>query len=334
MKIKTDNIRVMLFALFGLILTYVVYSALNRLSVSRHDSYNVKALFHDLKQLQIGDDVRVAGVRVGSVINTYLNKDLAVAVLNIEKKYEIPENSVATILMAGLLGANYISIVPGNSTKNLTEASYIETQAAIDISSVIQKFSSVGDRLDRVLSSFEGGDSENSGSILGGGPGLFKEIGDFFHNNKDKLNQIVDNVANVTGKISNGEGTLGKLVCEDKAYEEFTGMIQSIRTAADKVDSMLKTFDDISKSIKNGDGLLAKLISDPETARSFDEIVKNVQEFSRKLNSDDSTLGRILTNDDLYKKAESTLGKVEKAVDTVSDSGPVTAVGVAASALF
>ena len=111
-------------------------------------------------------------------------------------------------------------------------------------------------------------------------------------------------------------------------------MIQSIRTAADKVDSMLKTFDDISKSIKNGDGLLAKLISDPETARSFDEIVKNVQEFSRKLNSDDSTLGRILTNDDLYKKAESTLGKVEKAVDTVSDSGPVTAVGVAASALF
>ena len=334
MKIKTDNIRVMLFALFGLILTYVVYSALNRLSVSRHDSYNVKALFHDLKQLQIGDDVRVAGVRVGSVINTYLNKDLAVAVLNIEKKYDIPENSVATILMAGLLGANYISIVPGNSTKNLTEESYIETQAAIDISSVIQKFSSVGDRLDRVLSSFEGGDSENSGSILGGGPGLFKEIGDFFHNNKDKLNQIVDNVANVTGKISNGEGTLGKRVCEDKAYEEFTGMIQSIRTAADKVDSMLKTFDDISKSIKNGDGLLAKLISDPETARSFDEIVKNVQEFSRKLNSDDSTLGQIITNDDLYKKAESTLGKVEKAVDTVSDSGPVTAVGVAASALF
>ena len=190
MKIKTDNIRVMLFALFGLLLTYVVYSALNRLSVSRHDSYNVKALFQDLKQLQVGDDVRVAGVRVGSVVDTYLNKDLAVAVLNIEKKYEIPENSVATILMAGLLGANYISIIPGNSNQNLTDASYISTKAAVDISSVIQKFGSVGDRLDRVLSSFDGGESENSDSVLGGGAGLFKEIGDFFHNNKDKLNQI------------------------------------------------------------------------------------------------------------------------------------------------
>lgn len=334
MKIKTDNIRVMLFALFGLILTYVVYSALNRLSVSRHDSYNVKALFHDLKQLQIGDDVRVAGVRVGSVINTYLNKDLAVAVLNIEKKYEIPEDSVATILMAGLLGANYISIVPGNAGKNLTEASYIETKAAVDISSVIQKFSSVGDRLDRVLSNFDGGKSESTGSILGGGSGLFKEIGDFFHDNKDKLNQIVDNIANVTGKISNGEGTLGKLVCKDEAYNEFTSMMQSIKTAANKVDSMLKTFDDISKSIKNGDGLLAKLISDPETAHAFDEIVRNVQEFSKKLNNNDSTLGRIISSDDLYKKAESALGKVEKAVDAVSDSGPVTAVGVVANTVF
>ncbi len=334
MKIKTDNIRVMLFALFGLLLTYVVYSALNRLSVSRHDSYNVKALFQDLKQLQVGDDVRVAGVRVGSVVDTYLNKDLAVAVLNIEKKYEIPENSVATILMAGLLGANYISIIPGNSNQNLTDASYISTKAAVDISSVIQKFGSVGDRLDRVLSSFDGGESENSDSVLGGGAGLFKEIGDFFHNNKDKLNQIVDNVATVTGKISNGEGTLGKLICEDNAYNDFTDMMNSIKTAANKVDSMLKTFDDISKSIQSGDGLLAKLISDPETSRSFSEIIKNIQEFSHKLNNDDSTLGRIISSDDLYKKAESTLGKVEKAVDSVSDSGPITAVGVVANSLF
>lgn len=326
MKNKSDAIRVALFAFFGLILMYIVYSALNRLSVSRHDSYNVKALFTDLKQLQVGDDVRVAGVRVGSVIKTYLNKDLAVAVLNIEKQYQIPENSVASILMAGLLGANYISIAPGNSDKLLLESAYIETRPATDISSVIQKFSSVGDRLDRILSGFDG--------FGNGSSSLFQEIGDFFHNNKDKLNQIVDNFSSITGKISGGQGTLGKLVCEDQAYTDLLDMMQSIKVAANKVDSMLVTFDEISKNIKEGEGVLGKLISDPETAKSFDEIISNIREFSARLNNTESTLGRIISSDDLYKKAESALNKVDKAVDGVSNSGPVTAVGVAANALF
>lgn len=326
MKNKSDAIRVTLFAFFGLILMYIVYSALNRLSVSRHDSYNVKALFTDLKQLQVGDDVRVAGVRVGSVIKTYLNKDLAVAVLNIEKQYQIPENSVASILMAGLLGANYISIAPGNSDKLLSESAYIETRPATDISSVIQKFSSVGNRLDRILSGFDG-----SGN---GSSSLFQEIGVFFHNNKDKLNQIVDNFSSITGKISGGQGTLGKLVCEDQAYTDLLDMMQSIKVAANKVDSMLVTFDEISKNIKEGEGVLGKLISDPETAKSFDEIISNIREFSARLNNTESTLGRIISNDDLYKKAESALNKVDKAVDGISNSGPVTAVGVAANALF
>ncbi|MGX8717079.1 MAG: hypothetical protein ACSW8C_03770, partial [bacterium] len=101
-----------------------------------------------------------------------------------------------------------------------------------------------------------------------------------------------------------------------------------------KVDSMLATFEEISKNIKNGDGLLGKLISDPETAKSFDEIVNNVRDFSVRLNNAESTLGRIISNDDLYKKAESALNKVDKAVDSVSNSGPVTAVGVVSSALF
>ena len=329
MKNKLDVIRVILFAFFGFVLICVVYSALNRLSVSRHDSYNVKALFADLKQLQVGDDVRVAGVRVGSVVETHLSKNLAVAILNIEKKYEIAENSVATILMSGLLGANYISIVPGNSVKNLEDQSYIETKPATDISSVIQKFSSVGDRLDRILAGFDGSTSEGSN-----GPNLLQDIGGFFRDNKDKLNQIVDNFSSITGKISSGQGTLGKLVCDEQAYDDLLEMMQSIKGAANKVDSMLVSFDEISKNIKNGEGLLGKLISDPETAKSFDEIVQNIREFSAKLNDANSTLGKIISSDDLYKKAESALNKVDKAVDGVSNSGPITAVGVAANALF
>lgn len=306
MKINySDSIRVVLFTIFGLLLMYIVYSSLTRLSVARHDSYHVKVLFTDLKQLQVGDDVRVAGVRVGSIVQTYLNKDLAVAVLSIEKKYAIPEDSTATILMAGLLGSNYISIIPGNSNNFIQDSAFLKTKQASDISSVMQKFSSVGDRLDRILSNFDGSASEGSGN----------------------LNQIISSFSTIVNKIANGEGTIGRLVCEEQAYNELTEMMQSIKTAANNVNSL---FEDI----KNSKGLLGKIISDPETSKSFDSIIKNIEEFTKKLNNKESTLGRIISEDGLYKKAESALDKVEKTVDNLSNSGPVTAVGAVAGALF
>ena len=281
MKVKySDSIRVALFTFFGFFLMYIVYSSLTRLSVARHDSYHIKALFTDLKQLQVGDDVRVAGVRVGSVVQTYLNKDLAVAVLSIEKKYVIPEDSTATILMAGLLGANYISIIPGDSVKPVQDSAFLNTKQANDVSVVVQKFSNIGDRLNQLL---------------------------------------VD--------LAAGKGTLGRLMCEDQAYTEFVETMQSIKAAANKVDSL---FEDIKAS----KGLLGKLISDPEIAQSFENIIKNIEDFSKKLNNEKSTLGRVISEDGLYKKAESALNKVEKAVDNLSNSGPVTAVGAATSALF
>ena len=281
MKINySDSIRVALFTFFGFFLMYIVYSSLTRLSVAKHDTYHIKTLFTDLKQLQVGDDVRVAGVRVGSVVQTYLNKDLAVAVLSIEKKYAIPEDSTATILMAGLLGANYVSILPGDSSNSIQDSAFLNTKQANDVSVVVQKFSNIGDRLDQLLA----------------------------------------------GLVA-GKGTLGRLMAEDQAYTEFVETMQSIKVAANKVDAL---FDDI----KSSKGLIGKLISDPEIAQSFENIMKNIEAFSEKLNSAKSTLGRIISEDGLYKKAESALDKVEKAVDNLSNSGPVTAVGAAASALF
>ena len=324
MKNKSELLRVLLFSFFGIFLMCIVYMALNKLSLSRHDSYIVKDLFTDLKQLQIGDDVRVAGVRVGSVVDTYLNKDLAVAILSIENKYQIPENSTATLLMAGLLGANYVAITPGNSEKALMPEAYLNTQKTLDISSVIQKFGSVGDRLDRILSGF---DKEGESNVLA-------DIGNFFHDNKDKLGKIIDDIACITEKISHGQGTLGHLVCDDSAHSSFVDTMSSIRGAANKVDSMLQAFDEISKNLKEGKGLLGKLISDPELSQSFDKIVKNIEEFSNRLNDTKSTLGRIISTDSLYKKAESTLDKVDSAMDGITNSGPITAVGAAASAIF
>ena len=329
MKHIFETLKVLIFTLFGVALTFVVYQALNRLNVKdNRQTYLVYATFKDLKQLQIGDDVRLAGVRIGSVTDASLRGNLAVAMLSIDKKFSVPSDSVATISMAGLLGANYIAIIPGNSRNPLQPNETLKTQNPIDVGAMLQKFGSVGERLDRILANVEENFSKNN--PLEG----LRDIGDFFRNNREKLSNVVDNCSEITKNINTitrhvteGQGTLGKLIYDEHAYEQFNDMIQSLS--------------DIAKNIENGQGLVGKLLYDPKTSQSFDAlmnnfdtVVKNLKEFSARLNNEHSTLGRIISDDSLYKKAEAALDKVDGAVNSVSNSGPVTAVGAAASALF
>ena len=329
MKHVFETLKVLIFTLFGVALTFVVYQALNRLNVKdNRQTYLVYATFKDLKQLQIGDDVRLAGVRIGSVTDASLRGNLAVAMLSIDKKFSVPSDSVATISMAGLLGANYIAILPGNSRNPLQPNETLKTQNPIDVGAMLQKFGSVGERLDRILANVEENFSKNN--PLEG----LRDIGDFFRNNREKLSNVVDNCSEITRNINtitqhitDGQGTLGKLIYDEHAYEQFNDMIQSLS--------------DIAKNIESGQGLVGKLLYDPKTSQSFDAlmnnfdtVVKNLKEFSARLNNEHSTLGRIISDDSLYKKAEAALDKVDGAVNSVSNSGPVTAVGAAASALF
>ena len=55
---------------------------------------------------------------------------------------------------------------------------------------------------------------------------------------------------------------------------------------------------------------------------------------SDKLAKGEGTLGKLLNDDSLYTGAQSTLKKAERALDGMGDSGPITAVGVVANALF
>lgn len=329
MKHIFETLKVLIFTLFGIALTFIVYQALNRLTVKdNRQTYLVYATFDDLKQLQIGDDVRLAGVRIGSVTDASLRGNLAVATLSIDKKFSVPSDSVATISMAGLLGANYIAILPGNNPHPLQPNGTLKTQNPLDVGAVLQKFGSVGERLDRILANFDGKDI---GDNLFGG---LRDVGDFFRNNREKFSKIIDNcseitqnVNTITQHVAEGQGTLGKLIYDEHAYEQFNNMIQSLSN--------------IAKSIENGQGLVGKLLYDPKTSQSFDTLMensdtmmKNLKEFSARLNNEHSTLGRIISDDSLYKKAEAALDKVDGAVNSVSNSGPVTAVGAAASALF
>lgn len=112
------------------------------------DSYALNASFRSLAGVGPGTDVRVAGVRVGSISNIVLDPVTyqAVAELTVRADVELPEDSDARILAEGLLGGNYVSITPGASDFMLAEGDEIlNTQGSVSLLDLFVSFASGGD---------------------------------------------------------------------------------------------------------------------------------------------------------------------------------------------
>src|SRR5882757_4301995 len=126
--------RVGLFFLLGLALVWVTFETLSDGKVFKDRGYTLVAGFDNLKELKLGDEVRLAGVKVGSVETTRLAGRRAEAVLRIEPGVEIKEDSTASIVMAGLIGTNYVGIDLGSKdAKPLPPGAEIRTRVTPDI---------------------------------------------------------------------------------------------------------------------------------------------------------------------------------------------------------
>lgn len=103
--------------------------------------YNVTAQFDNIGDLKVRAPVTVAGVKVGQVASIVLDPKTYKAAVTLsmnENANYIPKDSAASILTAGLLGANYISISPGFDEQFLGNGDVIhETHSAIILEQMI-----------------------------------------------------------------------------------------------------------------------------------------------------------------------------------------------------
>lgn len=109
----------------------------------RSDSYELTASFRSVEGVTVGSDVRLAGVKVGTITGLELNPTTfrADAVVAIDKEVVLPDDSAILISSEGLLGGNYVEIVPGGSPFNLAPGDEIlDTQGAVSLMTLLLRF--------------------------------------------------------------------------------------------------------------------------------------------------------------------------------------------------
>lgn len=104
------GIIIIFFSLFA-ILKYYNANSLNFVN----ESYKLKAKFLKIGGIMIGNDVKLSGVKIGTVTNIGLNNEyFAVVDLSIDEGINIPNDSTISINSEGLLGNKYLAIIPGS----------------------------------------------------------------------------------------------------------------------------------------------------------------------------------------------------------------------------
>lgn len=129
---------------------FLVFVA-NSTGLARNGSgYELLASFRSADGIQIGTDVRLAGVKVGTVTGLSLNPETfrADTTLAVSAGVEIPDDSAIAISSEGLLGGNFVEILPGGSPFPMeTGGEFLDTQGSVSLVSLLMKFvaSSGGD---------------------------------------------------------------------------------------------------------------------------------------------------------------------------------------------
>ncbi len=98
--------------------------------------YTVTADFDSVDGLTVGSDVRMSGIKIGTVTSQELdpNTYLARVAMAIDPKVQLPDDSSIKITAEGLLGGNYLSIEPGGSEDLIADGGRIQfTQGSIDL---------------------------------------------------------------------------------------------------------------------------------------------------------------------------------------------------------
>ena len=107
------------------------------------EGMNLTAQFDRIDGLVNGADVRIAGVKVGSVVTSAIDPQSfnAIVTMRVDRSLRLPGDSSAEITSDGLLGGKYLSIVPGGADRILAEGARItETQGSVSLEGLLGRF--------------------------------------------------------------------------------------------------------------------------------------------------------------------------------------------------
>ena len=122
---------------------FVIYAAQATGFGASSGGYPLTASFRSVEGVSVGTDVRLAGVKVGTVTEMKLNSETyrADTTFSVIQGIEIPDDSAVVVSSEGLLGGNFVEIFPGGSPFFYAAGDEVlDTQGAVSLIDLLLKY--------------------------------------------------------------------------------------------------------------------------------------------------------------------------------------------------
>jgi phospholipid/cholesterol/gamma-HCH transport system substrate-binding protein len=295
----------------------------------------VTAAFDSVKELKVGDPVRLAGYNIGRVERmepaATEPKIIVHLKLNESDAARVKTDSRASIQFTGLMGQNFVSISFGSPEAppiDPTKTGTLETDPQPDLSMLMSKLDEAASGIERLTQTVKPDTLQN----------LIGPLNDFLRDNSPRISGILSNTEIVTAQVARqvtaGEGTIGKLIQDPALYDTALAAVGNLSETAGKIDATLADARGVIGQVSEGQGTLGKLLNDEALYAETTGAMTNLHGILRKINMGQGSVGLLVNDEAFYRNMKVSLQKLDKAAESLEDQGPVSVLGIAVGSLF
>ncbi|WP_296381576.1 MlaD family protein [Winogradskyella sp.] len=291
---SSQKIRLGLFVIIGTILFIAGVYIIGQRQDMFKKTFTISAYFQNVNGLQNGNNVRYAGIDIGTVKSITMINDSTIRIdMNIDEKIisHIKKDAIATIGSDGLVGNMIVNIVPGKGLEEI-----------ISNGDIIESYSKIG--ADDILSTLSVS-SENAAILT-------------------------SDLLKITTAMLEGKGTVGLLLNDTIMAKDLKQSVNNLKMASRGATNTINELNTIISSIKTNDNtILGMILNDSISGEKLKTVVSNLEASSNEiqnvisnvngvvedLNSHNGAYNYIVKDTSLVNSLKSTLNNINEGTD-------------------
>ena len=288
------------------------------------DSFKITAVFHNVSGLKLGNNVRYAGINVGTVKDIMMVDDSTICVdMVIEEsiRRHMKENAFAVIGSDGLVGSMVVNVFPGDGKGQVLQEGdtirSVRKKSSTDMMSTLSITNDNVAELSQELLKITHSINEGKGTLgllvndQAMGTDLKETIGNL-KNASQNASKVIDEINDVVSSVDSEDNLLNVLLKDSAAARQFRSVMANLEQSSEDINLVINNLNEVILSVKEGEGAFNYLVSDTILVQDIGETVKNIKEGSVMLNENLEALRHNTFFKGYFKKQEKARLKEEK----------------------
>jgi len=317
--------KVGLFVLVALIILGYMSFQVGEYGFGLKKGYIITAVFDNVTGLDKDASVKIAGVEVGRVEAISLQDGKALVEMRILPDVKVEEDATIAVKTHGILGDKYVEIIPGEmKDMYLAEGEVVtKVEKQADIDKLLRELGLIAEDIRVVTASLRnvmGGEKGemNLADIIENTRQLTENLNRVVVSNEQRLGTLMEtlsraslemertfaSLADITGDIKAGEGTLGQLVANKGVFE--------------KLDRTLGSLEEITEKINTGQGTLGQLVANDGVFDKLDGTLASLRDITDKINRGEGSIGKLVNDDETVDNLNASLKSIDTSMEGIN----------------